>query len=298
MRERIVVWILRITVVALALTVPLLDSALSDMGDANRVITRVVLWVLWAAALLCILIPSSSSLTALRLVVPAHCATTLMVAIENSRDQLDWSGLVAALVTIVALVTAMSGDVGRHWVQLSAYGDERRFLLACPPAMIAVQVLTWALWYALAVGAVFAFTTDDASVPITVLGFVAAVAAGIGAVLLPRRFHRFSRRWLVWVPAGLVVHDHVVLAETAMMSKRSVVQVDLWHPGTEPEPLDVTGGPRRPGLAVSLHDPETMILAPTKEHPGGHALHVRSFVVRPTRLQPALAELTERLTGH
>ncbi|MGA0877793.1 MAG: hypothetical protein ACO3SP_01605 [Ilumatobacteraceae bacterium] len=293
MRERVVVWVLRVVVVALALTVPLVDSALDGLNDASRVVVSIVLWTLWAGALLCILVPSSSSLTALRLMVPAHGATTLMIVIAHG--ELDAWNLLAVSLAIVVTVATMSGDIGRHWVQLSAYGDERRYLLACPTAMIMAQVLTWMVWFALGGSAVIALTADNPSAMATVLGIVAAVLTVAGLGILPRRFHRFTRRWLVWVPAGLVVHDHVVLAETAMVSKRAITGVDLWHPGDEPEPLDVTGGPPRPGIAISLQEAETMILAPTKDHPGGHALHVRSFLVRPTRLQPALAELTSRL---
>ena len=39
----------------------------------------------------------------------------------------------------------------------------------------------------------------------------------------PRRWHQLSRRWLVFVPAGLVVHDPVVLAETLMVPRRQIV---------------------------------------------------------------------------
>ncbi len=41
-----------------------------------------------------------------------------------------------------------------------------------------------------------------------VLLTAAAVALGW---FLGRRFHRLARRWLVLVPAGVVVHDHLVL---------------------------------------------------------------------------------------
>lgn len=295
MRERAIVWTLRITVIALVLVVPLIDASFDELNETARVVVSIVLWTLWAGALLSILVPSSSSLTALRLVVPAHCATTVLVVIASG--EVSWATVAAAALGVVATVAATSGDIGRHWVQMSAYGDERRFLLACPPVMIVAQVLTWTVWFALAAGAVTSLTADEPSVLMIAIGIAAALLTVTGLVVLPRRFHRFSRRWLVWVPAGLVVHDHVVLAETAMLSRRAVAAVDLWYPGSEPEPLDVTGGPQRPGIVVSLHDAETMILAPNKEHPGGRALHVRSFLVRPTRLEPALAELTARLAS-
>lgn len=302
MREQIITWTSRISVVGSVATVPLLDSALTDMRSATRFVSVLALWAVWAGALLCVLVPASSSLTALRLLVPIHTATTWLIVVTHSDGGPGWSSILAVALSSVATIAAMSGEVGRHWVQLSAYGDERRFLLSCPPTMIAAQVFAWMVWFGLALTAVTTLTKADPTATQSIIGFVAGAMSLAGAILLPRRFHRFSRRWLVWVPAGLVVHDQVLLAETAMMSKRSLAAVDVWHPGDEPAPLDLIGGtpgiPKRTGLVVSLHEAETVILAPTKEHPGGRALHVRSFAVRPTRLRPALAELSTRLPSH
>ena len=289
----VIIWILRVSTMALAATVPLLDIALDSLSDARRLATSIALWVVWSAVLLCVLVPSSASLTGLRLMMPTHLGVTIAVSIGAA--DAGWRTLLALAIGIVATATAMSAEVGRHWVQLSAYGDERRFPLACPPITMAVQILTWTMWFALAVVAVSVPTTERPSTIGWIVASIAALLAIGGAVVLPRRFHRLTRRWLVWVPAGVVIHDHVVLAETAMMSKRSISSVELWQPGSEA--LNASGAPSRRGLEISLHDPETMIMAPTKEHPGGHALHVRSFMVRPTRVQPALAELSERLAG-
>lgn len=288
-----IIWILRVSTLALVATVPLLDVAFDSLSDTRRLATSIALWVAWGAVLLCVLVPSSASLTGLRLMMPAHLGVTIAVAIGSA--DAGWRTLLALALGIVATTTASSAEVGRHWVQLSAYGDERRFPLACPPIAMAVQILTWTAWFALAMTAVTVPTSGRPSTIDWIVTATAALLAVGGAVVLPRRFHRFTRRWLVWVPAGVVIHDHVVLAETAMMSKRSISGVELWQPGSEA--LNASGAPSRRGLVISLHDPETMIMAPTKEHPGGHALHVRSFMVRPTRVQPALAEFSERLAG-
>jgi hypothetical protein len=129
-----------------------------------------------------------------------------------------------------------------------------------------------------------------------IVGGMSGIVTVVGIIILPRRFHRFSRRWLVWVPAGIVLHDPVVLAETAMVSRRTLREIKIWQPGEKPEPLNVTGGRARPGIMFSLREMETIILSANAEHPGGHALHVQSFLVRPTRLMPALVEMNQRLS--
>jgi hypothetical protein len=78
-------------------------------------------------------------------------------------------------------------------------------------------------------------------------GVLSALGAAI-AVPLARRFHRLSRRWLVVVPAGVVVHDHVVLAETALFPRADVAGLGLAPAGTAA--TDLTG--RALGLAVQI----------------------------------------------
>jgi hypothetical protein len=52
---------------------------------------------------------------------------------------------------------------------------------------------------------------------------VVAVAAGaVAARYGARALHRLSRRWLVFVPAGVVLHDPVVLGEAVLFPKRMI----------------------------------------------------------------------------
>lgn len=295
-RERSVLWVMRLAVVALAFTVSLLDSRLDALHDETSLVATIALWTLWAGLLLSVLVPSSTSLTALRLIAPTHTAVSLMVVGTDNTGLSVWPAIAAVTISVMATVAALSGDTGRYYVQVSAYGDERRFLLSCPPQMIAVQTLTWMIWLAAAAVAAISLTGDDVSPTRLIIGGLGTALTGFGFLILPQRFHRFSRRWLVWVPAGIVLHDPVVLAETAMMARQSIRDVRLWSPGDEPEPLNVTGGRLRPGVVIALREIETMILSATPDHPGGHAMHVQSFLVRPTRLKPALAAMMQRLS--
>ena len=278
----VVVWASRLSVIATGLAVPLLNNALRQMSSPTGISSTVAIWLLWSIALLCTLVPSSSALTAIRLALPTIFVIVAAVAVAIGVS----SGIVAALaISLLASLLIFSGDIGNSFVQLSAYGDERRFLLRCPPAMLLVQVLSWLVWLTLAIFAINLLASDA-----LILGAIVAIAALLLTIVLPRRFHRFSRRWLVSVPAGLVIHDHVVLAETAMFMNNAIIEigVDL----APSEAADLSGKCSGVGLLIALKDFDTVVLAATPKTPGGSAIHVKSMRVCPTRPGRAITELT------
>lgn len=289
--------LLRLSVIAMALAVPMSSQVLDRLGDGHRILATVSLWTLWAVLLLSILVPASSSLTAMRLASPAHLAISIVVSAVAGIDL--WSTVAIAVSAIVAIL-ASSAEVGAYFIQSSAYGDERRFPLRCPLPYLVVMFIAWSLWFAAcAIGAILLVAG-------TAVGLVFAAIALAGFVLLPRRFHRYSRRWLVRVPAGLVVHDHVLLTETAMFPKRVVTGVEP-VPGSRrvgskrsasadhgDEPFDLSGRPNSSGVVIRLADVETVILAPTKDHPGGRAFHVHSARVSPSRIGRTIDVLTQQ----
>jgi hypothetical protein len=252
------------------------------MSSPTGISSTVAIWLLWSIALLCTLVPSSSALTAIRLALPTIFVIVAAVAVAIGVS----SGIVAALaISLLASLLIFSGDIGNSFVQLSAYGDERRFLLRCPPAMLLVQVLSWLVWLTLAIFAINLLASDA-----LILGASVAIAALLLTIVLPRRFHRFSRRWLVSVPAGLVIHDHVVLAETAMFMNNAVIEVGIDLAPSEA--ADLSGKCSGVGLLIALKDFDTVVLAATPKTPGGSAIHVKSMRVCPTRPGRAITELT------
>ena len=98
-------------------------------------------------------------------------------------------------------------DFGQQCVQASAYGDEQRFLLRPPAAFLPPVVVAGLVWVAAVLAAPLLLATGQ-----WVVGVVAAVVAVALTWLLLPRFNALSRRWFVVVPAGVVVHDQVVLA--------------------------------------------------------------------------------------
>jgi hypothetical protein len=278
----VIVWASRLSVIATGLAVPLLNNALRQMSSLTGISSTVGIWLLWSVALLCTLVPSSSALTAIRLALPTIFVIVAAVAVATGIS----SGVAAALaISLLASLLIFSGDIGDSFVQLAAYGDERRYLLRCPPAMLLVQVLSWLVWLTLTIVAINLLASDA-----LILGAIVAIAALLLAIVLPRRFHRFSRRWLVSVPAGLVIHDHVVLAETAMFMNNAVIEVGIDLAPSEA--ADLSGKCSGVGLLIELKDFDTVVLAATPKTPGGSAIHVKSMRVCPTRPGRAITELT------
>jgi hypothetical protein len=152
--------------------------------------------------------------------------------------------------------------------------------------MIVIQVLAWCVWVS-TITATTLFAIDRSWVVAAILGAAAITLSW----LLPKRFHRYSRRWFVQVPAGLVIHDHVVLAETAMFLASNVRAVDTVTMGDN-DAADLTGGCRGTALRVTLADFETVVLAATRTDPGGKAIHVKSMTVCPSRPGRTLGEMT------
>jgi hypothetical protein len=116
------------------------------------------------------------------------------------------------------------------------------------------------------------------------LGLTCAAVGLLGLAVLPRRWHQLSRRWLVLVPAGIVVHDPVVLTETLMLPRRIIAGVALDDRGDAARTAADLTGPT-PGLVVEIEltEPTTAVLAPTTGHRDGMTIHATALVVSPTR---------------
>jgi len=271
----------RVLVLALGSCAPLVSNRLETLDAAERLTVQSTIWATWAVVLLCVLVPSTVSLTALRLVSPFHLTLCVVLAVSNP----DTGSLVAAVLSAIVVVLSLSAELGHVFVQTSAYGDERRILLRCPRAHLAVIVTMWSLWVASGIVGVSALVNRS-----WVFGGILTALAALGLPALPRRFHRYSRRWLVSVPAGIVVHDHVVLAETAMFARNSIDAAALV--AESGESADLSGGTGRPWLEITLNDFDTVVRAATPSTPGGSAIHVKSFRIRPTRLTAAIDVLS------
>lgn len=230
-------------------------------------------WGLWTVAVIALLVPSSISLTAMRVIVP--------VSVVASIISTGAAAIFASVVVGVIVSSAVFCDV---MVQGDAYGDERRFSLRTPVPQMAPAVVAWVvLVIPTLVGSLGLCARQWTwAVPVTALGLV-------GVVIIPRRLHRLARRWLVIVPAGVVLHDHVVLGETLMVMRSRLAGVVVAD-GPD-DAADLTGGVLGRRLDIELVEADKVVLSDITASILGTtvALHVKKFACAPRRMDAALS---------
>lgn len=281
--ERLLPWVLRLLWLATGLT---LSGAVGSAVPAGggRTAVEVVLAALWLVGVGAMTVPSVRSLTALRITVPLAVPVAASVWIGGAEAV---AGLTATAAALLAATVAGSAEVGRAFVQASAYGAEDRHVLRPPAAYAAAAGLSWVVTAAaLTTGLQFVARQHPVVGAVVLLGGAATAAWSVP------RWHRLSRRWLVVVPAGLVVHDHLVLAETLMIPRHDVAAVGLALAGTDA--ADLTGPAGGHAVEITTHEPVTAVLAGTPDRPGGRAIHLTACLVAPSRPGRALAAATRR----
>jgi hypothetical protein len=201
--------------------------------------------------------------------VPAAAGTAIAGA-----DTL-WAAAFVGLALATALV-AGSASVGRRFVSASAYGSEDRHLLRPPAAYLVATAVTWAAWTAAMIGGPLLIASER-----YVLGAPACAVAVAGGIWAWPRVHRLSRRWLVLVPAGLVVHDQLVLAETIMLRRNEIAALHLAPADTDA--ADLTGPTTGHAVEIVTNETVTVITAASPRVPRGTAIHLTGCLVAPTR---------------
>ena len=270
----LVFWLSRAVWVLVGIVAPW--SALADgRSAAVAAVMNTGGWVGWTAVIIALFVPSAISLTVVRIIAPLP----LVAAVAGSNVPL-------VIVSLAAIVLLHLPDTTDCLVQGGAYGAETRFLLRTPVPYLLPALLVWALL----AGSLTAGSLLLAAGVLPAGGVLAALGAVL-AVLVPRRLHRLSRRWLVIVPAGIVVHDHMVLAETLMVRRSQTRGINLSR--ANGEAADLTGGVLGTRIVVAMNQADKVILSPITMRTLGtsEALHVQMFSVAPRRAGAACAAL-------
>ena len=288
--RKITVWLVRVAWVLLAVVPPPVGDAVADAGRSAQIVFTVAAWAVWSIGVVAVAWLSPVSLTAIRIVAPG-AVVGLVVATLAQPDLAD-AAVLWPLASIALAVTALFGaylpDYAAAHVQASAYGAERRLPLRVPVPQIAPMILAWVLASGSAAAFLFALAAE-----VWWLAALTAVIAGAFVWVAATRLHRFARRWLVIVPAGIVVHDQLLLAETFMVKASAVTSVRL--AGAPGEALDLSGVTRGALLIVSMREAENLALSPYLARMLGtvDAVHVSGYAVAPTLAGHALAALTK-----
>lgn len=258
---------------------PAWSDALADHSAPVRLTAGIVGWTAWGAALIAVAAMSSISLTVSRLIITIAVPATVIVAIHEPSV---WS-VASVVVAGAAAVGVMSAEFARAQVQASAYGAEERFPLRPPAPFVAPMVLAWVVLAAAWLVGPLALAARS-----WILGSVVSAAAVLLSVVLGRRFHRMTRRWLVLVPVGLVLHDHLLLAETVLMRRNDLIGLRLAAGG--PDAIDLTGLTWGAAVQIDARDPQVVIPRVAGQGPeASRPVSVRTIVIAPSRPGQLLA---------
>ncbi len=230
-------------------------------------------WSSFLAVAIAILVPSPLSLTAIKCITPLVAVCAFASASP--------AGIFGAVAALIISWSALFADV---MVQGSAYGEESRFALRTPVPYWAPTVVAWALLTGSLVGGTLLTAAKN-----YVVGVLLLIIGALLVRTVPKRLHRLSRRWLVIVPAGIVIHDHLVLFETIMCMRSKIVSITEVNEAGET--ADFSGGIMGPRLAVYLNEADKVVLSKITAKSLGttEALHVKAFSFAPRRVAIALA---------
>jgi hypothetical protein len=277
---------LRLLWATLPLTLgPLLEDGLDPRAAAMRNTMAVGCWVIWGLVLLATLVPRAETLTVVRVTVPAALPAALWAA-AAAADPSPAALAVGITASVAAAVAALVAPAGEAFVDGSSYGDERRMPLRPPGALLLGPIeLAWTV-------AVAGLTAGPLLLAAQqwVAGAVVTVAGVPLGVLSIRALHRLARRWLVFVPAGFVVHDHMALADPMLFPRSLVATVSIAANGTDATDLTVGAF----GIAVEARLTEATAVVPARRDGSLEPLEITAFLVAPSRPGAALVEAGRR----
>jgi len=278
------VWAFRVLWFLLPLTVGQAASeAISSADHAVPQVMTVGLWVLWAVTMVASMIPTPITLTIVRVAAPATLPLALWSCLDTGWSVISILGLAHAAIVAVAALNQLLGD---RFADGASYGDERRMLLR-PPALIGYLLvpLVWALMVAgIAAGPLLLANRS------WIAGAIALVIGGAAVVFGGRALYQLTRRWIVFVPTGMVLHDLMVLAEPVLFRRTAIERLGAAIDGTPAR--DLSNKASGLLLECELTDPAPLGL---REGAADASLtDVRRFLFSPTRPGELLDEAERR----
>lgn len=284
---RVLLWVLRAAWATLPLTAgAALGTGLDGRSSAVQQTASVGLWAAWAVVLVATLVPHPISLTVVRVAAPGGVVAVVAAVAGRSVDE-PAAVAVAMAATLAAGGVAFLPETAMPFVNGPAYPNERRFPLRVPgPVLLGPVEVAW-----LAVVVVPAVGVLAIAAGAWVLG---GVLVGLGAPvawMLARSLHALSRRWVVFVPAGIVLHDPLALADPVLFQKKVVESLHLAPADTDA--LDLTKGAFGMALELVLKEKVPMVLAAPGNRVGEAGASAR-LLFAPTRLGAVVQEAAAR----
>ncbi len=229
-----------------------LHDAVGGRSTAVRLVVLIGLGLWWCAGLVALLVPRSTALTALRIVVPGGLAAAIAAAFAGpSVAAADAATVAVASLATLAVLVPWIGD---RWVDGSSYGPERRLLLR-PPVLISA-VLAPVAWLVVVLGVSVGpllLASEQ-----WIVGFLALAVGWALAAAGTRSLHQLARRWVVLVPTGLVIHDSLTMPEPQLVLRRMITRLGPALADTTAD--DLTAGASGLALQLDLVEPVDLLL--------------------------------------
>jgi hypothetical protein len=269
------IWVLRVLVAILPFIGAGVGEIFTQSSTKLQFTATGLAWLVWAVCVFSVFLLHPITLTVLRLTTPVITATLLYVAITTTVESHQ---IVSAAIGVAVLLLSFNGEIGTAFVQASAYGDEKRFLLRPPVALVAPVVLIASILISAIVSAPLFLASNNLPV-----GISCAVVAIFGIWFFARRIHQLSQRWFVFVPAGFVVHDETLLGTNLMIRKHDLTSMQLAKRDTQA--ADLTALTWGVPLELTFKQPQDVALTSisAKHLKALSAIHASAVLIAPSR---------------
>lgn len=278
-------WLIRLAWLVVPFAVgPAFSTALDATSDPVQTLVSVSAWTVWGLGLLATLVPRALSLTVVRVSAPGILAAAIWAAV---RTGLSIGDLVAVAWATLTTIAALAPNTTDAFVDGSSYGPERRLALRVPgPLLLGPLELTWAALVAGVATGPLLIATGNRSVG----GFVLIVGCPV-AFAAARSIHSLSRRWVVFVPAGMVLHDPLTITDPVLFRSQIVRRLSAAVTGTDAP--DLTMGSLGLALELELTQPVELTLVGDRRR-AATSVAAEHLLFTPVRPGALLAEARER----
>ena len=249
-------------------------SLVANRSTSVQVVATVLAWAIWSIAIFSVFFLHPITLTISRIATPVVAVSLIFFAFDSTQTQ----QIISAALGVAVLLLSFNADIGNLFVQASAYGDEKRFLLRPPVALIAPVVLATTVLIATTLSAPLLLAAKNLWI-----GLACAIASAVGIWFFARRIHQLSRRWFVFVPAGFVIHDETLLGTNLMIRKHDVTSMQLAKSDTQA--ADLTALTWGVPLELVFKQPQDISLTSlsAKYLKALSAIHASSVLIAPSR---------------
>lgn len=278
-------WINRVVWAAQVLLVGAgLGSALASHSRPVQVVGTLLAWAVWTVGLVGVAFAHPIGLTSIRLCLTALVGAAGWVLVAGGPA--IWQRGTALIGAIAAVALLGSAETATWCVDGPSYPNESRHALKTPIGLLPITLIVCALTVSSAVAAPLLLAARAWAIG-AVMVAVASGSAWVGT----RSLHQLSRRFVVFVPAGFVVHDHLSLFDPVLFRRNVVEWMGL--AAIDTDSLDLTLGAT--GMPLEVHLTEKVELTKlSNDRKTGEAGRTARFLVSPMRPGAVLREANAR----